>query len=546
MSVKDILLKKYTLTTNTVITLSVLYMILFDNHTFWSSLFSVVDLSRPQIYLFLAGSFMLIFAVCFTFFSVFGIGRLLKPLITLVLIIASLTSYYMDNYGTVFNSDMVQNIIETNVHEAAELFDFSIVFHVFIFGVIPSILLWWITIKHCRFFYALRNRVVSVVVVIALATGVIYASYKDFTFIFRQNKEISFFVNPVFPLRAVYRYYEKKYHQRNRHFQAVFSDAHRIGKTKRRSVFVIVVGETARAHNFHLNGYKRETTPNLEKHNIINFRQVTSCGTATAVSVPCMFSDLQRKNFDDNVARSRQNLLDALKIAGYQVLWRENNPDCKGVCDRINTQQIADFYVGKLCHNGRCYDEALLHSLDKYINKLKTDAVIVLHAQGSHGPAYYRRYPKAFRKFLPECRSSSVQNCSNEQVVNSYDNTILYTDYFLSKVIDYLKSNPETVNSGMLYLSDHGESLGEKGVYLHGLPYFMAPDYQKHIPMILWLSKEFINDKQLNISCLKKKTDEPLSQDNLTDSILGLMDVSAKLYNRKLDIFASCRPVPGK
>jgi lipid A ethanolaminephosphotransferase len=356
-------------------------------------------------------------------------------------------------------------------------------------------------------------------------------------------------------MRAIYRFAEKKIHESNREFLAVFNDAIKVSHAgnlatgaintadyKNNNVLVIVVGETARTQNFHIDGYKRNTTPHLEQHKVISFKNVSSCGTATAISLPCMFSDLTHDNFDDNAAKNRQNLLDAVNIAGLQTLWVENNPDCKGVCDRIEQYDIAHIYSDEFCSDGGCYDEALFNGLDDYINNIKTDTVIVLHTQGSHGPAYYRRYPQAFKVFEPECRTSTVQDCSDAEVVNAYDNTILYTDYFLSKVIDYLETKTAAINPAMLYVSDHGESLGEEGAYLHGLPYFLAPEFQKRVPLILWLSDGFERNKQLSENCLNEKTNDTLSHDNVIHSVLGLMDVSASLYKADLDIFSSCRP----
>jgi len=319
-------------------------------------------------------------------------------------------------------------------------------------------------------------------------------------------------------------------------------DAHS-GKpqTSDKNILIMVVGETARAKSFHLNGYARNTTPELEQLDVLSFKNVSSCGTATGISLPCMFSDLSHDNFEVNDAKNRQGLLDALNIAGIQVLWRENNPDCKGICDRIETHEGAVIHMDEFCHKGLCYDEVLLKGLAQYIKNLKGDAVIVLHAQGSHGPAYYRRYPEKFRQFLPECNTISVQDCTDEEIVNAYDNTILYTDYFLSKVINYLQASPDTKNSAMFYISDHGESLGENGVYLHGLPYYIAPDEQTHVPMIAWFSDGFSENKNLDITCLESKLDDTLSHDNMIHSILGLMDVGSVLYAENMDIFASCR-----
>ena len=538
---------KYVLSSQSVIILSVMFMTVFDNNNFWSSLFSVVNVSDPGMWLFLSACFLFIFATCFTFFSIFAVGRAFRPVIALVLIIAAFTSYYMDAYGTVFDDVMVMNIVETNMHEAMELFDLKLWLHVLLFGFIPVFVLYRTRVADKPFMQAIQFRLISVIAVVSIASASIYLSYKDFAFVFRENREISFFVNPVYPMRAVYRFAEKKIHADNGELFATFSDAvktsHAAGSADnhKHNVLIMVVGETARSQNFHIDGYPRNTTPELEKHDIINFKNVSSCGTATAVSLPCMFSDLTHANFDDNAARHRQNLLDAIEVAGMQALWVENNPDCKGVCDRIEKHDVADIYSNEFCSEGGCYDEALLNGLNNYIDNIKEDTVIVLHTQGSHGPAYYRRYPQAFKVFVPECRTSTVQDCSDEEVVNAYDNTILYTDYFLSKVIDYLQGSSASINTAMLYVSDHGESLGEDGAYLHGLPYFMAPDFQKHVPLLLWLSEGFRQEKQLDEICLNEKTADPFSHDNVLHSVLGVMDVATVQYKKELDIFSSCR-----
>ncbi|MDT8282084.1 MAG: phosphoethanolamine--lipid A transferase, partial [Gammaproteobacteria bacterium] len=486
--------------------------------------------------------FAFIFSVTFTFLAVFGIGKVFKPLLAVVLILASITSYYMDAYGTVFDNNMILNVLETTVNETFELFTADVFQHVLVFGILPASLLLLVRQKPETFPQEFRRRAVAVVVVVSIVALSIYFSYQHFSLVFRENRWISFYVNPVYPLRAAYLFTAKKIRKSNSPFLTVFSDARSIvQQASENSILIMVVGETARANNFHLNGYARETTPELEKFNIISFKNVSSCGTATSVSLPCMFSDLSRDNFDVDDAKNRQNLLDALSIAGLQVLWRENNPDCKGVCDRIETHQITDIYMDELCKGDMCYDEVLFNGLDEYVKKLHGDAVIVLHALGSHGPAYYRRYPERFKKFMPECSSASVHDCSDEEIVNAYDNTILYTDFILSEVIQYLKISPETKSAAMLYVSDHGESLGENGIYLHSMPYSMASRYQTHIPMLAWFSKDFAENKGLDTGCLNKKADDVLSHDNIIHSVLGVMDVTSDLYDMHLDIFASCR-----
>jgi len=521
-------------------------MIVFDNYTFWSSLLSVINLSNVTSWVFLLACFGIIFSVCFIFIAIFGISKALKPLISFLFIVAACASYYMDAYGTVFDNEMIQNITETTLHESLELLNINIIIHVMLFGLIPILFLYRINIKESPLPKAMQIRAISVVLVAAVSYGLVHVSYKDFTFVFRENREISFFINPVYPLRSVYRYTAKKINNsKNHQLLTVLDDAHLVphpGSTNNKyNVLVLIVGETARAQSFSLNGYIRKTNPKLSEKNIVNYKNVSSCGTATGVSLPCMFSNVTHENFDNDKARGQQNLLDGLNVAGLDVLWVENNPDCKGICDRIPTIQEDAFTTPEYCSDRQCYDEALLAPLENTLSNIKNDTVIVLHTQGSHGPAYYRRYPNSFRHFLPECRQTAVQDCSDKEVINAYDNTILYTDNFISSVIDSLQKKNANLNTAMLYVSDHGESLGEKGVYLHGLPYFIAPEYQTKVPMVLWMSKSFSKVKSINNSCLLDDSSQPISHDYYFHSVLGLMDVSAKLYNAELDIFSSCR-----
>ena len=254
-----------------------------------------------------------------------------------------------------------------------------------------------------------------------------------------------------------------------------------------------------------------------------------------------MFSDFGREDYSDNKAKHYENLLDVLTHAGVSVLWRDNNSGCKGVCERVSTENMETQTIAEFCNSQECFDEILLYGLQEKIQQLKGDAVIVLHQKGSHGPAYYLRYPEAFKKFTPECVSNQVQDCPREQIINAYDNTILYTDYFLNQVIGFLKSNANRFNTALLYMSDHGESLGENGIYLHGLPYKFAPDEQTHIPFMLWLSPEFADSFNIDSECLKQHRTEAYSHDNLFHSVLGMLDVQTSEYDAELDIFNRCR-----
>jgi lipid A ethanolaminephosphotransferase len=270
---------------------------------------------------------------------------------------------------------------------------------------------------------------------------------------------------------------------------------------------------------------------------------VQSCVTATAVSVPCVFSALGRARYDDTRAAAQEGLLDVLSHAGFEVVWRDNNSGCKGVCDRVSFTDVSAPAPGKEhCNAEECYDEALLEGLPELIRRSNKDLVVVLHQKGSHGPAYAKRYPAGFGRFGPVCDIANLEQCSREAIVAAYDNTILYTDDFLAKTIGMLRAaaRDDGVNTTMLYFSDHGESLGEGKLYLHGAPYFFAPDEQTHVPMMLWMSDGFIHRFRIDPACPGARRDQALSHDNVFHSVLGMLDVNTAVLNPKLDLFHAC------
>jgi len=319
-------------------------------------------------------------------------------------------------------------------------------------------------------------------------------------------------------------------------------------------LLLLVLGETARTMNFSLNGYARPTNPELAKlppTELFSLRQVTSCGTATAASLPCMFSPLGREAFG-NLRGRQENLLDVLQRAGLAVLWLDNQGGCKGLCERVPNGFTTQLPEGAaplpagLCTGGECFDEALLHELDKRVAALDPERVarglvLVLHQMGSHGPAYFKRSPPDLKPFLPECRSNALQQCPREQVVNAYDNTIATTDRLLARAIGWLQAQQSRFDTGMLYVSDHGESLGENGLYLHGMPYPMAPREQTHVPMVLWLPASGGLATSLQPGCLLGLRDKPASHDNLFHTVMGWVGARADVYKPAWDLLSACR-----
>jgi lipid A ethanolaminephosphotransferase len=307
------------------------------------------------------------------------------------------------------------------------------------------------------------------------------------------------------------------------------------------ALFVMAVGETARAANWSLSGYARQTTPQLGALDVLNFRDVTACGTNTETSLPCMFAAIGRRDYDESRIRKSESLLHVLNRAGFQVLWRDNQSGCKGTCEGLPQEQLDQSKVPELCSEGRCLDEILMRGLDTVARDAKGNLFVVLHMLGNHGPSYYKRYPDAFKRYTPTCDTGELRKCSPQEIVNAYDNALLYTDDVLAKTIAFLKERQDHYDTALLYVSDHGESLGEKGLYLHGVPYAIAPDEQTKVPMVWWLSPGYLGSFGFERSCLAAQADKPWSHDNLFHTVLGLLRVDTRVYEAALDIAGPCR-----
>jgi lipid A ethanolaminephosphotransferase len=354
----------------------------------------------------------------------------------------------------------------------------------------------------------------------------------DYASFFRNHKEIRQMANPLNFIYAGLSYATTN--DRIIEVKPIENDAaiSASGKAiEKPTLFILVVGETARADHFGINGYERNTTPLIAQQNIINFPQVISCGTETAVSVPCMFSNLGRSGYSDSKAKSQEGLLDVISHAGISVLWRDNNSSCKGACNRVNYEEMQHLQVPELCTGRECFDEILLHQLDEQVASAAGSKVIVLHQKGSHGPDYFKRYPQSNEFYAPVCKSNQLQNCTKAEVVNAYDNTIRYTDYFLNKTIEWLKSKGDYYNTSLIYLSDHGESLGENNLYLHGMPYSIAPKEQKQVPFFMWLSAGYSAANHIDSDCMRDLSVNPYSHDNLFHTVLGMLNLQTHVYD---------------
>ena len=480
-------------------------------------------------------------------FLPFTFRYLLKPFFILLIMTASLVSYAMLKYGIIFDVGMVQNILETNSGEATSYLNASVVLWFLLTAVLPVLGLLWIKVEYPTPWYkGLGLRLGSIALSLLFLVGVAALYYQDYASVGRNNHSIVKEIVPSNYVRGLYRYARDILFATPVPYEPIGTDARVVAKSDKPTLMFLVVGETARSQNYSLNGYQKETNGfTMKEPDLVSFRDVRSCGTATAISVPCMFSNLTRREYDETLAKSRDGLLDVLQHAGVSVLWKENDGGCKGVCNHVPTLEIEPKTFPEYCEGDSCYDEVLLQGLDQQIAGMKGkqgSKLVAFHLMGSHGPTYYRRYPAADRVFLPDCPRSDIENCSNEELVNTYDNTIRYTDKVLSQLIDKLKTLESQYNVGLVYLSDHGESLGAMGLYLHGTPYKFAPDDQTRVPLLTWFSPQLQRDRQLDQNCLRQEAgSKRFSHDNLFHSMLGIMDVQTQAYDGKLDLFQPCR-----
>ena len=464
-----------------------------------------------------------------------------KPVAVLLLLFTAVTSFFMLNDGVLIDEAMVRNVFETDAGEAGELVTPRAIAFVTLTGLLPALLLVFTRVRYGPLRSELTLRALVVLGTVVLAAGAAWPAYKELSFALRGNQALKLMVNPVSPLLAVLHFGRDEGASEQGELQPVAADARwEAAGDGRRRLVIFVLGETATASHFSLNGYARETNPELARLDVLNFPEVRSSGTATSDSVPCMFSSLAREEFTREGGRRQENLLDVLQRVGVGVLWRDNNSGCKGVCERVPYEEVSgppEFFDG---HG--FFDEALLSGLQEFVDRHPGDLFIVLHQKGSHGPAYSRRSPPAWKRFLPECTKADVQDCAREEIVNAYDNTILYTDRVLAQVIRFLQANSPGSLVAMLYVSDHGESLGENGIYLHGFPYWLAPDEQTHVPMVFWASDDFLAARGLRRDALPALAARPCSHDNLFHSVLGLFGISTTAYDAGLDVFADACP----
>jgi len=523
-----------------------LYVLLFLNLPFVSGLASAVEPSSIADIAFITVTLIVVLCLYVLALTIVALPYALKPVIVFVVLLSAATAYFMHEYGIVIDVNMIRNVFETQRAEVADLITPKLVGGLLAFGVLPPVFVATVPIAWPPMRTLVRQNLKRGVAVSIIAAFLIALFFADFSSFFREQRALLQKLSPGNTINAVYKYAVLQSARPRGPLTSIGLDAHKSSVAvvgARPTVVVLVIGETARSNRFSLNGYGRATNPKLSQiDDLISFSNVSSCGTDTAQSVPCIFSGLGRASFSTEAAAGREDLLDVVRRVGFDVLWRENQTGCKGVCDRVPTDALTHRADPAFCADGECHDEILLKQLPSKLAAMKSGGVVVLHMMGSHGPAYYKRYPQGFGVFQPTCETSQFSHCTLDEISNSYDNTIVYTDHVLAELIKALRVVADNgVDTAMIYASDHGESLGEKGLFLHGMPYSMAPREQTHVPMLMWMSEAYRRARSIDLRCVRGLKDREYSHDNIFHTVLGMLSIDTKVRDPSLDMLAPCR-----
>lgn len=542
-----------------------LFWALSANPLFFSAALRQSGFSPPVSWGFALALLVMLVAVNYLLLALVCTRHTAKPVLGLLLVVTAFATYFMEAYGAYLDPSMMRNVLRTDVVEARELFSWAMLPHLLLYAVLPLALLWRVRLRPRRWHQCLAWRAATALAASAALVGTLMLVFQPLASMMRNHKEMRYLVTPANYLWSLGVAVATQARGAAQPRQPIGLDARPgpdYAARKRGLLVVMVVGETARAANWGLNGYARQTTPELAALAarpaapaaglLLNFSDATSCGTNTEVSLPCMFAPVGRRDYDQARVRGSESLLHVAARAGVAVHWRDNQSGCKGVCEGLPQDAVLSLNPPGLCSAGRCLDEGLLIGLDPLLRaaagaggRPEGTQLRVLHMLGNHGPAYFRRYPPAFARFTPACGFDDLQRCTREQVVNAYDNALLYTDHVLASLVAKLQAASASVDSVLIYASDHGESLGENGLYLHGLPYAIAPELQKRVPMLMWFSAGALRAQRLDPACLRHRSLQPAAHDHLFHTLLGVLDVQTAIYEAALDLTQGCTmPAP--
>lgn len=521
--------------------------VMFANLPFWQAALAERSLGDPKTWQFIFSTAMILTWLHAVPVLIVGTRFTVRPVLTLFVSSALIAQHMMWQYGVVLDPSMLRNALRTDVREASELITPWFLANS-CFAAIAAIGIWRIPLRRRSWQRALGARALTTVAVSVVGIGALLIGFQDFSSSMRNHKALRYRITPGNVIYSASRVLVDDLRDAARAAEPLMpirTASAAVGRKPR--LLVLIVGETARAMNFSLNGYSRPTNPELSSLPVINFSRTSACGTSTEVSLPCMFSAQGRAGYDEAQIRASESLVQLLARAGMRVVWLDNQSGCKNVCAGVEFRDMSSASIDSpLCPGGRCFDGVLVEGLRDIVGQTSKgpmqDTVVVLHQLGNHGPAYAARHPSEFTRFEPECKTSELRNCSRDEIVNAYDNAILYTDHIIASAIGLLAAHESRFDVGLIYVSDHGESLGEGGLYLHGMPYAIAPQEQLAVPMIWWLGGMGVRGWDgIDEACLRRRASHPAHHDNLFHSVLGLLRIETDRYIADRDLISGCR-----
>jgi len=527
-----------------------LFWALAANRLFLGQALKDRALAAPQTWAYALALIVLLACLHYLMLAPLANRFTVKPLLALLVVVTAVAVHFMQAFGIYLDPTMMRNVLRTDVGEARELFSWTLLPNLLVYAVMPLLLLSRVRVVQRPWLRATAVRRGTALLASAAFVCTLLSVFQPLSSLMRNNKDLRYLATPANVLWSVGAVSAAQARGAAQPRQAIGLDATLGAAAAARSrplVLVLVVGETARAANWGLSGYARQTTPELARLPVINFTAVNACGTNTETSLPCMFAPVGRRDYDESRIRGSESLLHVASRAGVAVHWRDNQSGCKGVCDGLSHDEVVSLNPAGICADGHCLDEGLLSGLDERLAAAAArpgTQLLVLHTLGNHGPSYFRRYPAAFKRFQPACENDDLQQCSQQEVVNAYDNALLYTDHVLASLVAKLQAASDRVDSALVYVSDHGESLGENNLYLHGMPFAIAPDVQTRVPMMMWLSAGLPRAVGLDAACLQRRAAQPAAHDHLFHTALGLLGVHTALYEPAWDLTSGCRTDP--
>ena len=496
-----------------------LYNIPFFNYVAGNNNESVggkIFLLASLVIIMLVLNFMMTYLVMFLIRIV---GRILLAILSLI---NATAVYFIYTYSVIIDATTIENVFNTRYSEASGFFSWSLWLYIIVFGLLPALycLLQPVVFGKAKKMGICCGSSLAIVLVVALL------NFNQTLWISQHDTELGGLLQPWSYLANTFRVISS---QHDEQVEEIKLPDGKITDNEK-AVVVLVIGESARKANFQLYGYQRDTNPLLSKQKGLKVYQATSCATYTTAGAKAILEPI---NSDDLY----ELLPNYAFRTGVDVSWRTSN---WGEPPIHIDEYLTDDELGVLYPDeNEVYDAILFKGLRERIeSSQKNKVLIILHTSTSHGPKYADKYPKEFEVYKPVAKNVEEGEKNVGMLINAYDNTIRYTDFLLNNLINTLRSMSDW-NSAIIFISDHGESLGENKMFMHGLPMKLAPKVQYEIPFLVWTSDNFRNYKRTSSEQDAPKGELPavLEQHYIFHSVLNLLSIQSPAYNKDYDIF---------